>query len=172
MAAEDCNLQDAVKIGTKQSQTFSENLPEGFYETITHQVKSMTPKNRKKKDTDINVIDTNLIYSGALVLTQNDSTQSSDSELTVQHILTHELFSSPLPLFFQNGEMRIAKNKSALENKLKVEVILRTVTPRIRIVDASAVLWAVSWPSKKALAKKQCQNVELTWQVLLLRAKK
>ena len=167
IAAEDCNLEDAVQIGTKQSQTFSENLPEGFYETITYQVKSMTPKNRKKKDTDINVIDTNLIYSRALVLTPNDSTQSSDSELTVQHILTHKLFSSPLPLFFQNGEMRIAKNKSALKNKLKVEVISRTVTPRIRIVDASAVLWAVSWPSKRALVKDFIVNMRYYLQDLL-----
>ena len=168
IADEDCNLDDAVQIGTKQSQIFLDSLPEGFYNTISHQVKSMTPKNRKKKDTDsTNVIDTNLIYSRALVLTQNSSTQSCDSELTVQYLLTHELFSSPLPLFYQNGEMRIAKNKSTLKNKLKVEVISRTVAPQIRIVDASAILWAIAWPSKGALVKDLIVNVRYYLQDLL-----
>ena len=67
----------------------------------------MTPKSRKKADSHhTKDIDTNLIYSRALVLTQNDS---GNSELTIQNILNHELFSSPLSLFNANGEMRILK---------------------------------------------------------------
>ena len=57
-----------------------------------------------------------------MVLTKNDSIGSSNAELTVQHILTHELYGVPLSLFHENGMMRLAKNKSKMKNKLNVDI--------------------------------------------------
>ena len=94
--------------------------------------------------------------TSALVLTQNDP---DNSDLNIQKILNHELFSSPLSLFNADGEMRISKSKSSLKNKLIVEMSSRTTMPKIRIVDASAVLWTISWPSNGALVKDFVANV-------------
>ena len=89
-------------------------------------------KKSKKVDNDhTKDIDTNLIYSRVLLLTQHDSITSNNSELTVQNILNYELFSAPLPLFYANGEMRISKNKACLKNKLKIEINSRSVIPTI-----------------------------------------
>ena len=109
-------------------------------------------------------IDPNLIYARALVLSQNNQV---DSDLTIQSMLTHELYSSPLSLFFPNVDMRTAKNKSSLKNKLKLEVGTRRVHPKIKIVDASAILWVVSWPSKGASVQDFVTNVRCYLQRLL-----
>ena len=111
VADETCNLQDALEIGKEQSSAFKKNLPNRFYNTTSQEVKPMVPKNRKKAVLQTKDIDTNLIYSRALVLTQNDP---DNSDLNIRKILNHELFSSPLSLFNADSEMRISKSKSSL----------------------------------------------------------
>ena len=61
-------------------------------------------------------IDTSLIYSRAIVLSQNSSNQYN---LAMEDILSHELCSVTLPLFFFNGSMRVSKDKSKLKKRSK-----------------------------------------------------
>lgn len=111
LADEKCNLGDAFKLGCQQYDDLLLDLPSGFYNTINHLVKPMTPKFKKKNAThDTGFIDTNLVYSRALVLSQSSSNQFSN--LTMEDILSYELCSVPLPLFFSDGSMRVSKDKS------------------------------------------------------------
>ena len=58
---------------------------------------------------------------------------------------------SPIPslMFTNNGEMRLATNKSTLKNKLKIEITGQSVPKaNIVIIDGSAVLWAIHRPTQ------------------------
>ena len=110
-------------------------------------VKPMIPKIKKNKKAEEVIIDAGLIYSRAMVLMQNKSEQSP--ELMMENILSYELCGAPFSLFKVDGSMRIPKNKSQLKNKLKVEVICRINSPKVRIIDGSAVLWTISWQERE-----------------------
>ena len=155
-ADKSCNLDEAVKIGVEQYKKFTSSLPDGFYSTINHIVKPMIPKIKKNKKVEEVIIDAGLIYSRAMVLMQNKSEQSP--ELTMENILSYELCGVPFSLFKVDGSMRIPKNKSQLKNKLKVEVNCRVNSPKVRIIDGSAVLWTISWPGKGAVVTDFLSN--------------
>jgi hypothetical protein len=53
-------------------------------------------------------------------------------------------------MFNSDGEMKIAKSKSILKQKLQVAVSERNCpTPDTMIYDVSALLWVIAWPSGK-----------------------
>ena len=125
----------------------------------------MIPKIKKNKKVEEVIIDAGLIYSRAMVLMQNKSEQSP--ELTMESILSYELFGVPFSLFKVDGSMRIPKNKSQLKNKLKVEVNCRVNSLKVQIIDGSAVLWTISWTGKGAVVTDFLSNVRDYLQGLL-----
>ena len=62
-------VYESVEIGKQQNHIFGESWPEGFYATIKKDVK--TTKNNKKspKSCDVEVFNTELIYSRSCVYT-------------------------------------------------------------------------------------------------------
>ena len=50
-------------------------------------------------------------------------------------------------MFDESGDMRVAKTKSVLKNKLKVEVPRRHAEIDALFLDGCAVLWVVPWPT-------------------------
>ena len=52
----------------------------------------------------------------------------------------------PLSMFYDNGDMRITKSKSILQQKLQVEVSDRICqVPDAIIIDGCAMLWVIPW---------------------------
>ena len=57
--------------------------------------------------------------------------------------------SSYLNVEEKTRDLRIAKSKSILKNKLKIEQSARaTGQPDAIVIDGCAILWVVHWPSK------------------------
>ena len=90
---------------------------------------------------DKDIYDVNIIYSRVLGPQRTRSINLSD-------VLKHEISPIPPSMFKDNGEMRIATNKSELK-KLQVEVSPRLVDKvDSTIIDGCAPLWCVHWPEK------------------------
>ena len=74
----------------------------------------------------------------------------------------HELSIIPLSLFKPNGDMRTGNDKSKLKRSLKIEVSRRSVgNPNVIIVDFSALLYHIEWPTKGKLS--DVTNAILHW---------
>ncbi len=71
-------------------------------------------------------------------------------DIKVEYILSYELASVPTSMFDEiTRNLRIAKSKSLLKNKLQVEQSARaTGQPDVIVMDGCAILWVVHWPSK------------------------
>ena len=53
-------------------------------------------------------------------------------------------------MFDKDGQMKTGKTKSTLKKKIQVIVSeLNCLAPHIEIVDVSALLWSLTWPSGK-----------------------
>ena len=75
--------------------------------------------------------------------------KASGRDLNLNNVLKYELAPIPTSMFPNNGEMRLATSKSTLKDTFKVEVTGR-YTPKATsvIVDGSATLWVVQWPTQ------------------------
>jgi len=50
-------------------------------------------------------------------------------------------------MFNENG-MKICKTKSVLKRNLQVQMSNRTLHPDATVIDGSALLWTINWPSE------------------------
>ena len=67
--------------------------------------------------------------------------------MNLEDVLKYEQALLPVSMFTNTGEMRVASNKAALKNKLKVEITSRTRSKSASvIIDGSALMWVVHWP--------------------------
>ena len=68
----------------------------------------------------------------------------------MEQILIYELAPVPTSMFEEKTrDLRIAKSKSILKNKLQVEQPARAAEqPDAIVIDGYAILWVVHWPSK------------------------
>ncbi len=71
-----------------------------------------------------------------------------ERDLNFSHVLAHELSPQPVAIFDENGGLKVPKNKAALKQKLKVVVGPRRNTKVTYVIDASAMMWTLSWPKK------------------------
>ena len=84
------------------------------------------------------VCDSNLIFSRLLGLQYSRNINIDD---VLQHF-QHEVAPVSTYMFDDKGGMRIAVGKSALKNKIQVEISTRFVPePDITIIDGCAILW-------------------------------
>ena len=80
------------------------------------------------------------LYTGLLI---------SDREFDFSEVLSFELGYYPPAHFDANGEMRLPTAKSDLKKILGMTINIRTFgTPTHIIIDVSAYLWTLKWPSK------------------------
>ena len=124
--------------------------------------------NKKKAHGKV-IVDRDLIYCKAMALLQNNSDRSE--ELSMENILSYELYGVPLSLSHEDGSMRFPHNKSQLENILNGEVHVRGLEPRVVILDGSAILWTIPWPAKGALVRDFLLNIKfylLTFFTILM----
>ncbi len=135
------NVDDAVEIGMQQMTAYESSLPEGFGSPLTNKVVTMSASKKAVKCGSGQIFDTQLIYSRLMgIITTRD--------IDLKSVFHHELAPIPTSMFEDNGDMRITKSKSVLKNKLQVEHSARTiVAPDTIIVDGSAILWCIHWPS-------------------------
>lgn len=69
--------------------------------------------------------------------------------MNLKEILMYELSPIPTSTFTNNGKMRLATNNSTLKNNLKNEMTGRSAPKaNIVIIDGSAVLWVIHWPTQ------------------------
>ena len=113
------NVDNAITIGNTQVQEFLSKLPDGFYDKLSKKVQSMAVVRKSVTIGEIDIIDTALIYSRVIAL------QLSDSSIKMDNVLRYELAPIPTSMFHESGDMRIAKGKSVLKNKLCIEVSAR-----------------------------------------------
>ena len=143
------NCQDSVEIGAKQMKEFEASWPGGFAATIKRRVKTVTETNKKCiKVGSKKVFDTSVIYSRVIGI------QASSRDIDIKDVLHHELSPVPTSMFHDSGAMRVCKGKSDLKKRLAKEISLRHTTSRVgtAVLDGSAVLWVVHWPSKGTIA--------------------
>ena len=62
-AQEKCNVDQALALGKKQMAEYQQNLPEGFRETLSLQVKLMKKKEKKNSKTEQLMFNTEVIFS-------------------------------------------------------------------------------------------------------------
>ena len=98
-------------------------------------------KKKTRTDTADNL--TQLIFARALGL-------MNSRDVKVEQILSYELATVHIAMLDEKTrDMRIAKSKSILKNKLQVEQSVRaTGQPDAIVIDGYANLWVAHWPSK------------------------
>lgn len=158
LAPSTVNVDRSLSIGQELLVTFESSWPAGFYATLPRKVVTMLSMRKKIKVGNIPVYDTNLIYSRVVGL------QSSRS-LGMDEVLKFELSPVPSSMFEENGDMRIAKNKSVMKRLLQVPSTHDNNATAV-VVDGSALLWTTRWPVK-ATAADFADNFERTMKRLL-----
>ena len=130
-----------MDIGTRQLTQFEASWPEGFYNSLSKQVVTFSTKKKHFTIGESAVVDQEAIYArifGLLV---------SQRDLNIEQVLATELAAYPPSMFDAEGQMRVA-TKSTLKKISQVEVSQRlTISPTAIVMDVSAVLWTVDWPS-------------------------
>ncbi len=103
----------------------------GFYVTIHKPVQTMSLTKKHVTLGEKKVLDTSLIYSGVIGLLQ-----TSNRQVDITDVLSHELAPIPTAMFTDSGEMPITKAKSALKNLLQVTMPTRTAEQTsVTIID-------------------------------------
>ena len=75
---------------------------------------------------------------------------ASSREINFEEVLAYELAAYPPSMFSPDGEMKIAKTKSVMKQKLQVALSERNCfNPDTIIYDVSALLWVIPLPSGK-----------------------
>lgn len=138
------NADTSVASGLSSMTKFEESWPAGFNNTLSTKVITMSNDKKKLVLGMKDVFDTEFIFSRFMVLV-------SSRELDKEKIFHHELSPVPTSMFDNNGNMRDSKTKSNLKNMIQVQHSNRTQSskqlPAVLLIDGSAVLWTVHYPS-------------------------
>ena len=146
IATEEVNVWNAVALGRHQMEEFERSWPGSFYNTLSKQVVTQATRKKGQQKEKAN-FDPEAIYAQALGLLL------SDRNFPFQDIMAYELGCFPPAYFKEDGEMRFATAKSTLRKAIGETVSKRALTnPTAIIIDASAFLWTVKWPSKGTLS--------------------
>ena len=167
IAEDDVNVWNAVAIGRTQMEAFESSWPGGFYDTLSKQVVTLASRKKVSQKGKTNM-DPEAIYAQALGLLL------SDRDFPFGDIMAHELGCFPPAYFKENGEMRLATAKSSLR-KSSGETVNKGASRNTTsiIIDVSAFLWTVNWPSKgtledvvkeiKKMLKEMLQVTDVHW---------
>ena len=137
VAPDTVNVQDALAIGSEQSQQFSSSLSSNFHTIIKKKVKTMEAL---KKAVTVNgkaIYDVETLFSRLLVLGQKRS-------VDLANIFQFELSPVPTALIDEYGCLRKG-NKAVLVKSLGVFVKVLPA-PEVVLVDAGQLLYHVVWP--------------------------
>ncbi len=136
------NVEQAAEIGHKVMHDYEKSLPNGFYDAIPKKIRTMRSSKKHINIREGKIYDTELIYSRVMGM------QVSGREVDIKNIIQHELSPIPTALFEESGNMRPARAKSVLKQKLQVEKSRRTIEPsNALVIDGCALLWIVPYPS-------------------------
>lgn len=137
------NVQDAVTLGKAQQTEYEASWPQGFQQPLKKAVVTMKEAKKKPRTGPSEQFESGLIFARGLAL-------MNSREINVKELMSHELAHVPTSMFEEEtGEMRVAKSKSVLKTKLKVEESTRKIGLADAIViDGCALLWVVHWPAK------------------------
>ena len=73
----------------------------------------------------------------------------SQRDVDLGEVLSGELAAYPPSMFHSDGNIRLATGKACLKKCLAVETSAKTWgEPSVIVVDVSAVLWTIHWPSQ------------------------
>ena len=146
IAQENVNVWNAVTIGTNQLEAYEKSWPDGFYQPISKEVFTFMSKKRQNGIQGKPAMNPEAIYAQAIGLIL------SDRQFEFEEIISYKLRWHPPAYFKEDGEMRFATMKSALRNAIGSITNKRLFgIPTTIIVDVSAFLWTVKWPSKGKL---------------------
>lgn len=153
VADNNVNVQDAVSIGTASMKEFEKSWPEGFQNTISKKVKTISDSQKHVKVGKEKVYDCTVIYSRVIGI------QASTRNIDIKKVLSHELAPVPTSMFHESGTMRICKAKAELKKRLAKESSTRHNASHVAtcVLDGSAVLWVIHWPPK-GMIKDFVQN--------------
>ena len=144
------NIHEAAAIGKAQLETFIEELPESMYKTISKKVILMAASSRKRATTataeDLKIASPEVLLTRLLVLLNSGRV----GNVTIVELLKFEMAEYPPSMFKDLGVLRTATSKCKLKSTLASSGTNRQKVDTL-IVDASAVLWTISWPSKGGL---------------------
>ena len=135
------NVDNAMELGRKMMEEFQGMWPSSFHKPLHKCVTTMAQVKKNSKVRSMKILDTGMIYARAMAL------QYSQRNYNIKNLMSHELASKPASMFDESGAMRVAKTKSVLKNKLKVEVPRRHTHIDASFLDGCAVLWVVPWPT-------------------------
>ena len=137
------NVDNALKLGTRQMEEFERGLPGSFHETIhkRRRVTTMAVSQKHIKVSGMKMFDTEKIYARAMAL------QCSQRNYDTKNLMAHELSPRPASMFDDSGVIKVAKTKAVLKNDMKVEVAWRHVAVDASFLDGCAVLWVVPCPN-------------------------
>ena len=100
-------------------QQFEAGWPDSFYEPLSNKVITMSISKKWIKLGSKDCYDTDLIDSRVMGL-------MSSRDIDLKELFFRELAPVPTSMFERNGDMRIAKSKAKLKQKLQVEQSSRT----------------------------------------------
>ena len=140
ITVQNSNIYESVKLGEEQRQQSEAKWPDGFSNVIKKEVRTMKSGKKCSKSGEIEVFNTELIYSRVMCLL-------SIGRTTLEDVFKYELSPIPLSLFEITGERRASKSKSDLKSTSSEDVFLQP-KPNFVIIDGYAQLWATSWPTK------------------------
>ena len=120
-------------------EEYQASWPEGFHQPLKKRMKECKKKTRT---------DTAEQSDSGLIFTRTLGVMNS-RDIKVEQILRYELAPVPTLMFEEKTrDLRIAKSKSILKNKLQVEQsACATGQPDAIVIDGCAILWVVQWPS-------------------------
>ena len=152
IAPNNVDVDQAIALGQTQMKEFESTWPEGFHSTISKKIITMSAMKKNIKVGSCQIYDTNLIYSRVIGL-------QASRDINMKDVLEYELCPVPASLFDENGDMRIAKSKSTLKNKLQVQHSGRQVQrPDKVLIDGCALLWVIHYP-KNGTVLDYAENV-------------
>ena len=146
IAPPDVNVHNALAIGAAQMDEFEASWPEGFYSKLSMKVVTFASKKKHIIVKGKPIMDPEAIYARAIGLLL------SDREINFVEIISFELTGYPPAYFREDGALRPATGKSSLRKCIGVTANTRLWgIPRVIIIDFSAFLWTIMWPSHGTL---------------------
>ena len=135
IAPPDVNVADSIMIGETMEQKFIDSLPDGFYNTISSPIKTMSMLSKKTRaNTAQPTIDFESVFLRLLMI----------GHMELEPLLVYELCVVPSSLMDEYGSLRKG-NKSGLVKRLGVIDMDPTVADVV-IVDVSQLFYHVVWP--------------------------
>ena len=115
IAAENCNVHEAVSRGNQVIKEFKGSWPDGFYKPITQPVVLMDNSKRFVK------IGENKIYDQSFIFARVSELMHSNRDIKMEDCLATEMAAYPPAYFDEEGKMRTGC-KSKLTSSLAVKV--------------------------------------------------